>query len=161
MGCHALLQRIFLAQGSNWGLLHCRQILNHLSHQVPKFGEDEQEELVGQQTEKTFQGIWSDRRLPRAGKIPGYRPKLQEPSVGLADTSLPLSCGYAHTHAHTHTWPEAIPKLPISPRTHLHPTCLWLEPTERAFFRDGQAHSWHKPVISLEILPSSADKINK
>ena len=27
------LQRIFLTQGSNLGLLHCRQILCHLSHQ--------------------------------------------------------------------------------------------------------------------------------
>ena len=27
VGCHALLQGIFLTQGSNWGLLHCRQIL--------------------------------------------------------------------------------------------------------------------------------------
>ena len=31
--CHALLQGIFLTQGSNLGLLHCRQILYHLSHQ--------------------------------------------------------------------------------------------------------------------------------
>ena len=31
--CPALLQRIFLTQGSNPGLLHCRQILYHLSHQ--------------------------------------------------------------------------------------------------------------------------------
>ena len=30
---HFLLQRIFLTQGSNPGLLHCRQILYHLSHQ--------------------------------------------------------------------------------------------------------------------------------
>ena len=29
--CHFLLQGIFLAQGSNQGLLHCRQILNRLS----------------------------------------------------------------------------------------------------------------------------------
>ena len=29
----ALLQRIFLTQGSNLGLLHCRQILYCLSHQ--------------------------------------------------------------------------------------------------------------------------------
>ena len=27
MGCHSLLQGIFLTQGSNLGLLHCRQIL--------------------------------------------------------------------------------------------------------------------------------------
>ena len=33
MGCHALLQGIFPTQGSNPGLLHCRGILYHLSHQ--------------------------------------------------------------------------------------------------------------------------------
>ena len=30
--CHSLLQRIFLTQVSNVGLLHCRQILYHLSY---------------------------------------------------------------------------------------------------------------------------------
>ena len=30
---HAFLQEIFQTQGSNPGLLHCRQILYHLSHQ--------------------------------------------------------------------------------------------------------------------------------
>ena len=33
MGCHFLLQGIFLTQGSNPGLLHSRQILYRLSHQ--------------------------------------------------------------------------------------------------------------------------------
>ena len=33
VGCHSLLQEIFPTQGSNPGLLHCRQILYHLSHQ--------------------------------------------------------------------------------------------------------------------------------
>ena len=33
VGCHCLLQRIFLTQGSNPGLPHCRQTLYHLSHQ--------------------------------------------------------------------------------------------------------------------------------
>ena len=32
VGSHSLLQGIFLTQGSNSGLLHCRQILYHLSH---------------------------------------------------------------------------------------------------------------------------------
>jgi len=32
VGCHFLLQEIFMTQESNWGLLHCRQILYHLSH---------------------------------------------------------------------------------------------------------------------------------
>ena len=33
MGCYTHLQGIFLTQGSNPGLLHCRQILYHLNHQ--------------------------------------------------------------------------------------------------------------------------------
>ena len=33
VGCHALLQGIFLTQGSNWGLPHWRWILYCLSHQ--------------------------------------------------------------------------------------------------------------------------------
>ena len=33
VGCHFLLQGIFLTQESNPGLLHCRQMLYHLSHQ--------------------------------------------------------------------------------------------------------------------------------
>ena len=32
MGCHFLLQGIFLTQGLNPGLPHCRQILYHLNH---------------------------------------------------------------------------------------------------------------------------------
>jgi len=33
VGCHVLLQGIFLTEGLNPGLLHCRQILYQLSHQ--------------------------------------------------------------------------------------------------------------------------------
>ena len=33
VGCHFLLQGIFPTQGLNPGLLHCRQVLYHLSHQ--------------------------------------------------------------------------------------------------------------------------------
>ena len=33
VSCHTLLQGIFLTQGSNPGLPHCRWILYHLSHQ--------------------------------------------------------------------------------------------------------------------------------
>ena len=33
VGCRVLLQRIFPTQGSNAGLLNCRQILYHLSNQ--------------------------------------------------------------------------------------------------------------------------------
>ena len=33
VGCHSLLQRIFLTQGLNLGLQHCRESVYHLSHQ--------------------------------------------------------------------------------------------------------------------------------
>ena len=33
VGCHDLLQGIFLTRGSKPGVPHCRQILYHLSHQ--------------------------------------------------------------------------------------------------------------------------------
>ena len=33
VGCHFLLQQIFPTQGLNPGLLHCRQVLYHLSQQ--------------------------------------------------------------------------------------------------------------------------------
>jgi len=33
VGCHSRLQGIFLTQGLNLGLLHCRQILYRLNHQ--------------------------------------------------------------------------------------------------------------------------------
>ena len=35
VGCHSCLQGIFLTRGLNLGLLHCRQILYHLSHSKP------------------------------------------------------------------------------------------------------------------------------
>ena len=38
VGCHSLLQGIFPTQGLNSGLLHCRQILYHLSHQGSPLG---------------------------------------------------------------------------------------------------------------------------
>ena len=35
--CHSPLQRIFLTHGSNLGLLHCRQILYHLSYREVQY----------------------------------------------------------------------------------------------------------------------------
>ena len=37
VGCHSLLQGIFPTQGSNPSLLHCRQILYHLSYPGSKY----------------------------------------------------------------------------------------------------------------------------
>ena len=47
-GCHALFQGIFLTQGSNPGLPHCRQILYHLNHQEAPMLWKNPNELFGQ-----------------------------------------------------------------------------------------------------------------
>ena len=65
VGCHSLLQGIFLTQGSNLGLLHCRQILYHLSHCF----------YCCQVTSVVSDSVWLHRqqptRLPRPWDSPG------------------------------------------------------------------------------------------
>ena len=55
VGCHSLLQGLFLTQGWNPGLLHCREILQHLSQQgspqAPRLGI---EQLIGPQRKSRF-----------------------------------------------------------------------------------------------------------
>ena len=60
VGCHSLHQGIFPTQGSNPDLLHCRQILYHLSHQGSpvvaitnyyKFGDVIQQNLLSRSSE--------------------------------------------------------------------------------------------------------------
>ena len=46
VGCHFLLQGIFPTQGSNPGLLHCRQTLYHLSHRASYHGSQTQNGLA-------------------------------------------------------------------------------------------------------------------
>ena len=61
MGCHALLQGVFLTQGSNPGLPHCKQFLYHLSHQgSPKVVKD-----------ATLSGI-AERRAHPAPQTPAH-----------------------------------------------------------------------------------------
>ena len=47
MGCHSLLQGIFLTQGSNLSLLHCRQILYHLRQQGRSSSKNEDTDFLG------------------------------------------------------------------------------------------------------------------
>ena len=62
VGGHALLQGVFLTQGSNPGLLHCRQILCHLSHQ------GSQEHCSGQLS-------------PSPGELPNPGVELESPAL--------------------------------------------------------------------------------
>ena len=62
LGCHSLLQGIFMTQGSNPGLLHCRQILYQLSY-------------------------WSGLSFPSPGDFP--YPGIKPRSLALQADSLP------------------------------------------------------------------------
>ena len=46
VGSLSLLQGIFLAQESNWGILHCRQILYQLSYQGSPQSKDRQQQML-------------------------------------------------------------------------------------------------------------------
>ena len=67
VGCHSLLQGIFLSQGLNPGLLHCRQILYSLSHQGSPGSNNLSgwnEELPSQISELPSDGAKESRFLP-------------------------------------------------------------------------------------------------
>ena len=49
VGCHSFLQGIFPTQGSNLGLLHCRQILYLLSHQGQYIENDKPRQCIEKQ----------------------------------------------------------------------------------------------------------------
>ena len=59
VGCHFLLQMIFPTQGSNPGLSHCRQMLDHLSHQ----------ESPGSLARPCYIVIWTNTSLDVAVKV--------------------------------------------------------------------------------------------
>ena len=56
VGCHFLLQGIFLTQGLNPGLLHCRQILYHMSSQEAW---PPTNPTLGREAERDMQGLFS------------------------------------------------------------------------------------------------------
>ena len=72
VGCHSLLQGMFRTRGSNPGLLHCRHILYHLSHEgSPKLKSKEEKDNI--------QELWYNykrcnicvMRLPKSGQLGG------------------------------------------------------------------------------------------
>ena len=71
VGCHSLLQGIFLTQGSNLNLLHCRQILYHLSHPWPTIGVIERERCSGQW------GHWEKPQQTAEGGLRSQQEQLQ------------------------------------------------------------------------------------
>ena len=56
VGCHFLLQGLFPTQGSNSGLPHHEQTLDHLSHRIKQCSKEVRSRLTGK---KSFSGIYS------------------------------------------------------------------------------------------------------
>ena len=75
--CHCLLQGIFPTQGSNPGLLHCRQILYHLSYQEsPHFTADgdcnheiKRRLLLGRKVMTNLDSIFKSRDITLSTKV--------------------------------------------------------------------------------------------
>ena len=89
--CHALLQGIFPIQVSNPGLLHCRQILYHLSHQ----GSPQIMWNIQNSSWELRKLLWNTG--PRRGHMLAADSKNKEVSIELP---LPVSPN------HQHPWPR-------------------------------------------------------
>ena len=102
VGSHSLFQGIFLTQKLNPGLLHCRQILYHLSHQGSPRNTLQSQNIYhlcdsGNDQAKIYQGIKGTKKLAsRAGiSISATQPwrqrKVKQLTPGIYRYFLPLS----------------------------------------------------------------------
>ena len=93
--CHSLLLGIFLIQGSNLGLLHCRQILYHLSYYIYLYGGEGLCQLTGklnfpiQRLFHLFNFAW--RMLPGSAL-----PVCSEPALVPQVLTPETPCGPVH-----------------------------------------------------------------
>ena len=88
MGCHFLLQRIFPTQGSNPGLLHCRQILYQLSHWTLA-NVSQKEWLRSILSSSWVSQVWGTVRIELARARPRIRPMQVTQHWGAAHSSMP------------------------------------------------------------------------
>ena len=93
VGSHFLLQGIFLTQGSNMGLLHCRQILYCLSYQASLTGKSLSHVRLSvtlwtiQSMEFSRPEYWSGQPFPSPGDLPN--PGIESRSLTFQEDSLP------------------------------------------------------------------------
>ena len=79
VGCHSLLPRIFPTQGSNYGLLYCRQTLYQLNHQG----------IPHQSISQFSCSVMSNSLQPHG--LQHARPPCLLPTPGVYSNSCPLS----------------------------------------------------------------------
>ena len=116
MGCHFLLQGIFPTQELNLGLLHCRQILYHLSHQGnPELPYGPAIPLLGINPGKTKTLIQKDVCIPmfaaacltavKICKQPKYPPAekwIKEIYNGILLHYIKMKCCHLQQHGQTY-----------------------------------------------------------
>ena len=98
MGCHFLLQGIFLTQGSNPGLLHCRWILYWLSYEGSPFS------IV-----QFSRSVMSDSLQPHGPQH--ARPPCPSPTPGVHPNPCPSSRWWC-TNSHYHQQDRSVPSSP-------------------------------------------------
>ena len=115
VGCHFLLQGIFLTQESNWGFLHCRQILYQLSYEgIPR--------TLYYQMNYGFFLFHFFKLLLLSLLCPLNFSPLMASSGDFINTGVCWVCVCSHTLTHTHTckfWGERGPET----SNHQHFSC--------------------------------------
>ena len=109
VGSYSLLQGIFPIQGSSPGLLHCRQILYHLSHQGSLYivVKSKESESCSVQFSRSFV---SDSLRPHG--LQHSRPPHSSPTPGVYSNSCPLS-RWCHVQLFATPWTVAC-QAPLS-----------------------------------------------
>ena len=96
VGCHFLLQGIFLTQGLNTGLPHCRQTLYHLSHQ----------------REETYNGLAKLQNTVHANKLRTLMCQNKKPALSMPTHHTKRPCPQPHCWRNP-SWPHTMtPTLP-------------------------------------------------
>ena len=121
VGCHALLQGIFLSQRSNPGLSHCRQILYYLSHQEsPRILEWvampssrgsswPRDWIQVSRITGRFFTIWASREAQAEYNHKIFRPQvLPVNSIMSHDDWQPMSGCHTHSHLPHLAWAPAL-----------------------------------------------------
>ena len=154
VGCHALLQGIFPTQGSNSGLLHCRQILYWLSHQGTL------NELMNRwiraflSMEFSRQEYWSGLLSPSLGDLPdpGIEPGFPTlhadslPSEPPGKPQIISSVQFSHSVMSHSLWPHRL--------QHTRPPCPL--PTPGIYSNSCSLNWWSHPTISSSVIPFSS-----
>ena len=113
MGSHSLLQGIFLIEGSNLGVLHCRQIHYCLSHQGNlKYSETEVKLGIGGQSLYCVRGL---RGLSLQSPCPGLMEEAGCRSPSLFQTHQGYRFNNRRRHGQLPTGPSGSPTRQGSP----------------------------------------------